>query len=410
MPSGRPTSCRCACIGIAGILVAVAGCQDGSESLASLQEPTPPAVGVGAAAAPLAFRQMSAGGYHTCGVTADNGAYCWGENFGQLGDGTTTRRQTPVAVTGGLRFVQVSAGLTHTCGLTTDNRAYCWGNEQSGRLGDGSTVPGPTAVPLPVAVVGGRSFRRIDAGYAHTCGVTVGYVAFCWGDNHGGQLGDSTTTERVVPVRVRAGTLRFLRVTAGEFHTCGVTRENRAYCWGDNTSGQLGDGTTTRHTTPVAVKGRLSWLTVVAAGYQTCGLSTDKRAYCWGNDGNGQSGIGAIYQRRKVPQLVVGGLQFQGVSPGGNHVCGVTLGNKAYCWGLNFAGQLGNGTTTTSTTAVAVSGGLQFGGGVTAGSGGHSCGWTAAGQAYCWGRNESGALGDGTLQARAIPAPVAGLQ
>ncbi|HEX6434728.1 MAG TPA: hypothetical protein VFZ87_10820, partial [Gemmatimonadales bacterium] len=142
----------------------------------------------------LSFRQVSAGFNHTCGVTTENRAYCWGRNKrGQLGDGTTTTRLTPVAVAGGLPFRQVSTAFSHTCGVTTENRAYCWGNGGSGRLGDGTALDRLA----PVAVAGGLPFRQISAAYGHTCAVTTNDRAYCWGLNRDGRLGDGTTTRRL---------------------------------------------------------------------------------------------------------------------------------------------------------------------------------------------------------------------
>ena len=147
------------------------------------------------------FAKMSAGGAGTCGVTAGGAAYCWGSNFsGQLGDGTTTDRSSPVLVTGGVSFAAVSAGPggDFTCGVTSGGAVYCWGYNGNGELGDGTT----TNRSSPVLVMGGVSFAAVSAGGAHTCGVTAGGAVYCWGLNSSGQLGDGTTTDRSSPVLV----------------------------------------------------------------------------------------------------------------------------------------------------------------------------------------------------------------
>jgi alpha-tubulin suppressor-like RCC1 family protein len=409
--------------------VAALGCREDVDS------PTAPETGPAheiSSAHTLSFRQVSAGGLHTCGVTPDNRAYCWGSNgFGNLGDGTTTDRLTPVAVVGGLRFRQVSAGNFHTCGVTTDNRAYCWGFNQTGELGNGTST-GPetcnnqridfSCSTRPVAVAGGLRFLVVSAGGNHTCGVTPGNLAYCWGFNAAGQLGNGTNTGpetcaagRACSTRpvAAAGGLRFRQVAAGLDHTCGATPAKDAYCWGSNFFGQLGDGTTTFRSTPVAVAGGLRLSRVAAGERHGCGLTQDHRAYCWGANFSGQLGNGTssgpeICNRtpcstRPVP--VVGGLRFHQVSAGGFHTCGVILGNLAYCWGFNTVGQLGDGTTTFRSTPVAVVGGLRFrqvDGGLV-----HSCGVTPDKLAYCWGRNIHGQLGDGTTTDRPRPVPVA---
>ena len=198
------------------------------------------------------FRQVSAGSSHGCGVTPSDRAFCWGQNgTGQLGDGSNPRVSlVPVLVAGGHPFRQVDAGGAHTCAVTTTDRAFCWGNGRNGQIGDGKTFPRFT----PRRVAGGLLFDRVSAGNFHSCGETPGNRAYCWGNNGVGQLGDRTTIERLKPVPVVGG-LTFSQVSAGGHHTCGVTTANRAYCWGQNLFGQLGDGTTKDRLRPVAVAG-----------------------------------------------------------------------------------------------------------------------------------------------------------
>jgi len=216
---------------------------------------------VGAGTAPLVFTALSAGGVHTCGVTADNALYCWGYNaFGELGDGTLTDRYTPAQVTGSgsapLRFTAVTARRLHSCGLTTDGAVYCWGSNALGELGDGST----TGENTPVLVTGSGTpplvFTSIGGGDIHTCGVTTVGALYCWGFNHNGQLGDSTTTNSATPVHVRGsgiGPLVFTAVAAGEGHTCGLTMGHTVYCWGFGADGELGNGARTSQVTPVPI-------------------------------------------------------------------------------------------------------------------------------------------------------------
>ena len=384
------------------LLIAI-GCSDETTTT----EPLAPAPQASVAAAALEFTQLSAGGFPTCGITTSSRAYCWGANSG-LGDGQpgVHFRFTPVAVAGALSFRQVSAGDFYTCGVTTDHRAYCWGDNAHGQLGDGTT----TERSAPVPVSGGLRFQQVQtssgAAREFTCGLSYpDNRAYCWGYNQDGGLGDGTTTERHRPVAVRGGHV-FRLVSVGGEHACGVTSTNVAFCWGDNHFGQLGDSTTVaRRLQPSRVVGLRKWRQLDAGNTHTCAVTTDDRAFCWGNGRLGAIGNGKQYLSF-WPRAVSGGIAFRRVSAGSSHSCGETTTNRTYCWGFNFSGELGDGTTTTRLKPVAVVGGLFFNQ-VTAGDG-RTCGKTAAGMGYCWGDNSLGQLGDGTQINRPTPTPIAG--
>jgi alpha-tubulin suppressor-like RCC1 family protein len=303
------------------------------------------------------FTQVSTGWYHTCAVTSDHRAYCWGSNqFGALGDGTTTDHPTPVAVAGGHPFRQVAVGTGFTCGVSyPDDRGYCWGDDAYGQLGNGSTSSSP--ILMPIAVVGGLTFTQVNAGDVHACGIsTTTNRAYCWGWNANGRLGDSTTVNRPRPTRVAAGTRQFRQIDAGWAYTCAVTTSDRAFCWGYGQTGQLGIGKAIGVSYwPRAVAGGLSFRRVTTGRDHTCGETTASRAYCWGWNNRGQLGDGTT-TTRVGPVSVAGGLLFAQVSAGWSHTCGKTSANVAYCWGDNAQGELGDGTSQnyrTKPTAVA---------------------------------------------------------
>ena len=381
---------------LAVIVVGTLGCREDAESPTGPQ--SEPALATAQAVAALALRQVSAGTGHTCGVTTDNRAYCWGGNgYGQLGIGSTLDTSGPVAVARGLLFTQVSAASHHTCGVTTDSAIYCWGLSDNGQLGNGSL----SRRVRPVLVKGGLRFTQVSTGAFHTCAVTTENRAYCWGDNGYGELGDGGTgADRLTPVAV-AGTRRFRRVDAGYNYSCGVTLADKAFCWGDNSWGQLGTGTqdpeegAPRHSRPEAVVGGLRFRQVVAGGFHTCGRTTDDRAYCWGF---GRLGDGNASSLRLTPTAVAGGLSFRQLVASDSRTCGVTTDDQAYCWGSNSAGALGDGTTTDRLAPVAVLGGLRFRAVSTDSPvvGSHTCGVTVDNRAYCWGSNAGGQLGTGT--------------
>ena len=342
---------------------------------------------------PLVFSVVSAGYFHTCGVTTGGAAYCWGDNANyQLGHPGVSVSTVPILVSGGLTFAKVVAGRDHTCGVNAGGVAYCWGLND-GRLGTASSSGSD-----PTVVSGNRTFAATSAGYIHTCGVTTAGAGYCWGDNSSGELGDGTINRSGVPVAV-SGTFAFASISPGRYFSCGLTTGGTAHCWGDNAFGELGDGTNAQRSSAVAVSGGYSFASVSAGGFHACGLTTGGVAYCWGLNSVGQLGNGTLTDV-SVPVAVSGNRTFATISAGNRHTCGVTTGGAAFCWGDNLGGYLGNGTTTKSPIPAAVSGGYTFAS-VSAGRF-HTCGVTTGGTAYCWGNSY---LGNGTASSL-VPVPI----
>jgi alpha-tubulin suppressor-like RCC1 family protein len=385
----------------------------------------------------LTVQQVSAStafGSHTCAVTT-GGSYCWGSNgSGELGApiGPTYNDSVAALVRGGLTFVQVTAGAYHSCGITAAGAAYCWGYNYYGQLGNGATVPGGADSGVPVAVTGNHVFTQIEAGYLHTCGVTTasGTAAedrqvYCWGYNAQGQLGNGvglpgapqSTPQRVVePLRT---TTRATSVATGSYHTCARTEASTLYCWGYNNSGQLGDGLVipgVNSSTPVLVVGGFTnWTSVTAGFLHSCGRRDTGELRCWGNNYYGQLGNAAAIPNapsQSSPVLVDGTsggnpLNFASVSAGQYHTCGVTGGTNpglGYCWGYNGDGELGDDTQDNISQPKAVVGSLTFVA-LDAGSS-HSCARTNT-AVYCWGAGYSGELGNGaTGSFRKVPVQI----
>jgi alpha-tubulin suppressor-like RCC1 family protein len=359
------------------------------------------------ASATLAPVQVVTGGSHTCALAPSGQAYCWGLNtYGELGDNSTTDRSTPVAVQqGGVTFTSIAAGQYHTCALTGAGAAWCWGVNWYGGLGDNSTASRLT----PVAVQqGGVTFTSITAGQYHTCGLTGAGAAYCWGYNGHGGLGDNSTTQRLTPVAVQQGGVTFTSITAGYLHTCGLTSAGAAYCWGLNTFGELGDNSTTQRLTPVAVQqGGVTFTSITAGRYHTCGLTGAGAAYCWGYNGHGGLGDNSTTQRLTPVAVQQGGVTFTSITAGYLHTCGLTSAGAAYCWGWNVYGQLGDNTTTDRHTPVAVGGGLSWSAVVSSEVASHTCAVKLSTQlVYCWGHRFNGPVGDNSGYALQQTKPV----
>jgi alpha-tubulin suppressor-like RCC1 family protein len=330
-------------------------------------------------------------------------------NFGgTLGNGEFTGASpNPVRVVTDERFRAISAAIGLVCGIASDDRLHCWGGTPAWIHGTPQLLPGD-----PV----GR-WRQFSAFGAHGCGVAHDDTGWCWGANDVGQLGDATRAARPVPTQV-AGALQFKAISTGTRHSCGLTTTGAAYCWGDNSHGNLGFGTTGR-LAPVAVSGGLVFESIDAGVRNTCGITIaasagGAHAYCWGDNVTGAIGDGTTV-RRTVPTLVAdppaGGWAL--ISVGTMHACALTQAGEAYCWGANPDGRLGDGTREDRHSPTRVSGGLRFqsiSAGIAHQTGfpgiAHTCGVTVGGDVYCWGGNRGGAVGDGTTENRLAPVRV----
>ncbi|MDP7003393.1 MAG: hypothetical protein QGG21_00005, partial [Candidatus Thalassarchaeaceae archaeon] len=331
-----------------------------------------------------------------------------GHSGGQLGDGTTTDSLTPVfvALPSGRTAVSVDAQL-HTCAVLDNGSVSCWGYNNNGQLGDGSTTSSPTPVfvALPSGRTAVAVSVAAEAGSyetSHTCAILDNGSVSCWGANDEGQLGDGTTTSTTTPVFATlpsGGTA--VAISAGTQHTCAVLDDGSVACWGYNNYGQLGDGSSSDSLVSLP-SGSLA--TSVSAGHQhTCAVLDNGSVYCWGENMEGQLGDGSSYEvdgtissSTPVNVALPSGRSATAVSAGGSHTCAVLDDGSVDCWGRNHKGQLGDGTNTDSPTPVSVS--LPSGRTAVAVSAnhGHTCAILDNGSASCWGYNYFGQVGDGT--------------
>ena len=351
------------------------------------------------------WESLSAGYWHTCGLTSEGDAYCWGMNSdSQLGDGTTELRSRASLVDGGYKWISIAGAGRHTCGVTSEGDAYCWGFNGYGQLGDGTT----TDHREPTLVTGGHNWVSVSGGYERTCGLTSVGKAYCWGRNRGGQLGDGTTTNSSTPSEV-SGNHTWVSIGANGRHACGLTSESEIYCWGNNYYGQLGNGSRGSSPVPTLVSGNLPWTSVTPGGWHTCGRTEANDAYCWGRnlhtDYGGQLGDGTT-TNRTTPVFVTGWFSWASLGAGSHHTCGVTMTAKAYCWGHypspDFS--LGDGVSTASSLPIPVGGNLLWM--AFTGAEEHTCGLATTGEAYCWGPGLSGQLGNGSTVSSSVPVKV----
>lgn len=365
--------------------------------------PSDPTVRLATGAPGGSLTEIDLGDLLSCAVNRRGDAFCWGNDLsGQLGDGTDGLpfKTTPVAVSGGFRYRSISAGGHHVCGVAAHGAVLCWGAGTSGQLGNG--VLADVDVPGPVSSA--MTWQSVSAGESHTCGIAAGGAALCWGEGSDGQRGDGTNTANVATPVAVAGALIFSTVSAGVFHTCGVTTSNQGYCWGRGANGQLGDGNAAPSNVPVLVAGGLSFASITVGVAHSCGMTTGGQAYCWGNGLEGELGTGNQPAIQPTPVPVSGALTFDELASGHNHVCGLDRRGSAFCWGQGLNGERGDGTNVlVQASPVAVVGGLRFRH-LEAGQF-HTCGTTNT-AAYCWGDGTVGGLGDGGTAESLVPAMV----
>jgi len=288
---------------------------------------------------------VAAGGRHSCGLLDDQTVWCWGKNSsGQLGNGTTKNSSHAVKVVGLQKVVAIDAGNDHTCAITADNKLWCWGDNSAGQLGSA----GGGHQTKPVRVNGVPDAAAVSLGGFHSCVVSKVGKVWCWGKNDVGQLGLGDTQPRNTPAQLT--TLNGIAlISAGGAHACALG-SGSLWCWGNNTSGQIGDGTSKLRFAPVKVPKPANVVRVTAGGGylggHTCAVTSDGSAWCWGNNLSGQLGISQPTDTNLRPTRLKLVNKVESIEASGRHTCAVDRSGQVRCWGRNTDGQLGDATST----------------------------------------------------------------
>ena len=359
------------------------------------------------------LRRLTVGSLTACVIDRASQVQCWGDNqLGQFGAGAGQFSPVPIAAGAPALTRFSTAGGQALCGFGESGSAICWGRSSFGML---TSAGGTGTVSLPVAITGGP-YAEVSVARLSACGLTGAGVGYCWGSNQRGEIGSAS-----VPVNLGAnptpmpidGGLTLSAIVAGWIHACALTETGAAHCWGLREL--LGAGGTPADTisrVPLPVSGGHAFTQLAIGPHHTCGLTAEGRVWCWGLNASGQLGDGTQLPRR-VPVEVVTPLRFSsiGVSDfivqgvGSGHTCALTDAGEAYCWGLNDRGQLGDGTTTNRLLPTAVGGGTRF---TALELGDYSTCGMRGDSVWCWGGNNLGQVGDGTTVNRSLPVLLGG--
>ncbi|NOK14211.1 RCC1 domain-containing protein [Corallococcus exercitus] len=353
-------------------------------------------------------RKVTVGSQHACALLETGGVRCWG-GTGLVGDGTRALRATAVDVRGlGSGVLAVSAGGLHTCAVLEGGTVRCWGDNARGQLGTGDTLPALEPVEVPGL---GDNVLGVAAGQAHSCALHAGGQVTCWGANDRLQLGGGTQTHSTRAVAVAGLPANLTALSAGATHTCASTAAGEAWCWGSNTSGELGDGQAgvDRSSGAVRVQGLAGPARALAAGGgHTCARVGDGEVACWGSNVTGALGDDTALDSVTPVRPLGLAPGIRQVRAGWAFTCAVDREGGVHCWGQNPSGQLGDGTLLHRAAPVRVTGLPQeaedVAPGVTS-----TCAVLRDGQVACWGGNAQGQLGDGTQTDRVSPVVVDGL-
>jgi len=411
----------------------------GSNSAADQDRPV--AVEISHLLSKRTFTQISSGSDNTCAIGSDGKPYCWGKgSTGKLGNGATDKL-IPIAVnlTGipGTQFTQISTGTNHTCGLTTEGKIFCWGQNNEGQLGNGTNVASTVPVEIDTNIVGLNDpgtvdnefigFKSVHVGHSHTCALYGNNKIYCWGYGLYGQLGSNSTLSQPRPqavVEPGGGFIAFKELAVGDYHTCALSTDHKAYCWGWGSLGRLGNGTTDNKYAPTLVDTSLNaditsrtqehFEKITLGADHTCMSTIGNSLYCWGSGLDGRLGVDdnttRLYPMTAVMTQVTENSGIAQIEAGKEHTCLTTRLGQVSCWGVGLKGRVGDGyfldRAVPVRTDFSTSTGYVGAYAITSG-GSHTCALGFTGEQYCWGEGLNGRLGNNsTLVDKGVPVNV----
>jgi alpha-tubulin suppressor-like RCC1 family protein len=367
--------------------------QVGSTTLATNNRFSPEQIGTA-----TTWQSVSAYHNYTVALHHDGTLWAWGGNYyGQLGDGTTTNRTVPVQIGTSTMWKSITTSSSYsksTLAVRTDGTLWAWGNNYSGQLGDGTTTDRATPVQIGTAT----TWQTVAGGDTYTVALRTDGTLWAWGSNYHSQLGDGTATDRHTPTQIGNAT-SWQRIAVGGNHAVAIRTDGTLWAWGDNSFGQLGRN---QAYTPMQVGTAANWQSVAAGEFYTMAIRTDGTLWSWGYNGSGQLGDGTNNMGREAPTQVGTATNWKSISAGESHVVALRTDGTLWAWGNNYSGQLGDGTF-----RVAHSVPMQVGAATTwqsasAGSA-HTVAIRTDGTLWAWGDNRSGQLGDGLPFSSATP-------